>query len=139
MKLKLFAALLLAASAFACGGVASPSSNKQENFSLVVQPGSASDPFPFSAGSGGSLEYSIFISTLTPAPPSGTIGVSFGQNIGGQCSPIQQNGNAVAGHTALSGEITPGTYCVQVFDPGIYLGTVTLAAPVTVTGYVSHP
>lgn len=138
MKRSLFAAILVAAAASGCGGVASPSSNKQENFSLVVQPGGVSLPFNFSVSSGGSLEYSVFVSTVTPNPPSG-IAIALGQNLSGQCGIVQPTITAIFGHTVLSGAIQPGSWCVVAYDPGSGSGITTFLATTTITGYVSHP
>lgn len=139
MKLKLFAAALLALVALGCGGVASPSSNRKDNFSLSVPPGGYSDIFPVSVGSGGSLEYSVFVSSVTPTPASNQIGVLFGQLASGQCIPWYGPTTGIIGHTVASGSIQPGAWCVQFFDPGIFYGGATFATNATVVGYVSHP
>src|SRR5579884_2083361 len=137
MKLKLFAAFVLAVAAAACGGVVSPSSNKQDNFTLQVAPGGSASQ-NFNVSSGGSLEYSIFVTSATPTPPQG-LGVALGQVVSGQCGLVQSGLFNQYGHTTLAGQIQPGEWCVIVFDPYGTYTAIPFPSTVTVVGYVSHP
>jgi hypothetical protein len=117
-----------------CGGVVDPSNNQTENFSGTIQPlaaGGTGFVFPFNVSKSG--EYSITVTSLTPATPNNIIGVGFGQFISGQCSPFTLNQFAVVGRTGSAGAIQQGSWCAIVFDPGI------LTAPVTFQANVKHP
>jgi hypothetical protein len=128
-------ALALAAIASACGGVVDPSKNQTETFTGTIQPGSGNFGGPHPVNITKSGEITVTVTSLTPTVPSGTFfAVGFGQSISGQCSVnIQVNQFAVVGSAAISGPISPGTYCVAIFDEGFF----TVAEDYTIK--VSHP
>jgi hypothetical protein len=75
--------------------------------------------------------------TLTTAGPPSTIvmGLAVGMPGDAKCAPLAGASTSVpAGPTAqLSGTISPGTLCVQVYDLGYQ------TAPVSYTVTVTHP
>jgi hypothetical protein len=129
-------AAMLAVAAFAatsCGGVVDPSNNVTENFSGTLEPAPSVNSvkvFPFSTSKSG--EFSVKITALAPVP-NVVLGVIYGQNQGGACAPFQNN-PAVLNQTAAAGAITPGDWCVAIYDPG---GVLT--ANETFTLSVAHP
>ncbi len=132
MKLKLFAALLLAASAAACGGVVDPSQNVTENFSGTLNPGVGdSKIFNFTVSKSG--EYSIEVTSANPATTNNILGVGFGVVVSGTCSPYSLNPIATIGRTGSAGAIQPGTWCAIIYDPGILTQATTFQA------WVKHP
>ena len=134
MKLKLFAALVFAVSAAACGSVVDPSQNVTDNFNGTLTPASqGGGPFIYSFNASKSGEYSIEVVSTTPATTSNIIGVGFGQMISGSCSPITFNGLATVGHTGSAGAIQPGSWCAVVYDPGV------LTQSTAFTAWVKHP
>ena len=130
MRLRLAAAVLCAAAlaTISCGGVVDPSKNITETFSGTLDPAGAA-AFPFSTSQSG--EYSVKITALAPNTNVFLI-VTYGLLQSGQCAPIAQN-YAGLNVTALSGAITPGTWCVAVQDSGV------LSASETFTVSVAHP
>jgi len=115
-------ALALAAIAFACGGVVDPSKNQTETFTGTVQPGSGNFGGPHTVNIAKSGEITVTVTSLTPTIPSGTFFIiGFGQSVSGQCSlNIQVNRFAVVGSAAISGPISPGSYCVVIADEGLF-------------------
>jgi hypothetical protein len=74
--------------------------------------------------------------TLTAASPSVTMGLGVGQPGGASGCVLLPGGSttATAGTLAqLAGEVTPGTFCVQVYDVG------NQTVPVSYTVTVAHP
>lgn len=130
MNVKRFAALLLAASAVACGGIVDPSQNRTDNFSGTLQPGGTFIQ-PFNASKSG--EYSISVTSTTPTTTSGVLGVGFGQMVSGSCSPWTLNAYATVGRTGSTGAIQQGSWCAIVYDPGI------LTTATSFQGWVKHP
>jgi hypothetical protein len=116
------------ATSVACGGISSPSQNKQEPFSGVLQVGGNAH-FRVDVANGG--EYSVRITQLTPTVTA-TVGVAWYQ--GGNCDFLQQQNYATLNTAALVGAIyQKGAYCVVIFDIG------TLTVPQNFTLVVSHP
>jgi hypothetical protein len=113
---------------FACGGVTSPSENKQETFSGTLQlNGNAF--FQVNAANGG--EFSVKITALSPTATA-TVGVGWYQ--GANCELVVQQGYGQLNTPALAGAVLQkGPYCVGVFD----VGFITVAQNFTVV--VSHP
>jgi hypothetical protein len=72
--------------------------------------------------------------TLTAASPPPTIqmGVGVGTPTGTTCTIIPNGSATVAAGTPLSGTLTVGTYCVEIFDVG------NMASPVTYSVTVVH-
>jgi len=128
-------ALVLAAIASACGGVVDPSQNQTETFNGTIQPGSGNYGGPHFVNITKSGEITVTVTSLTPTVPSGTFFiVGFGQSASGQCSiNIQANQFAIVGTAAVSGPISPGSYCVVIADEGFF----TVAEDYTLK--VSHP
>jgi hypothetical protein len=117
-----------------CGGVVSPSNNVSETFSGTLEPPPSTNNIvvkTFSTTKSG--EYNVTITALAPTTNL-FLGIIYGQaQSNGQCGIIQQNNFATLNTTALAGAITPGTWCVAIYDPG----TLTAAATFTVT--IKHP
>jgi hypothetical protein len=131
MRFRFAAALGLAALlTTSCGGVTDPSKNVQDMFSDTVTVGGTSKIFNFNVPNSG--EFTIIITAMSPITNT-VLGVIFGQNINGQCAPIQENGFSVLNSPALSGAIVPGSYCAVVVDVG------ALTAPETFSMTISHP
>jgi len=128
-------ALALAAIVSACGGVVDPSQNQTETFNGTIQPGSGNYGGPHFVNITKSGEITVTVTSLTPTVPSGTFFiVGFGQSASGQCSiNIQANQFAIVGTAAVSGPISPGSYCVVIADEGFF----TVAEDYTLK--VSHP
>ncbi len=126
-------ALALAALVSACGGVVDPSNNQTETFTGTIQPGSGNgDVKQVNITKSG--EITVTVTSLTPTVPSGTFFVvGIGQSFSGQCSPIQANQFAVVGSAAISGPVTPASYCVFILDEGFF----TVAEDYVMK--VSHP
>ena len=125
--------LLLLAAAFvspACGGVTSPSQNKQDTFSGVVQVGGITQFPNINIGSTG--EFSIKITALSP---NATTVVGMVWALGGNCEQaLQQNNFATLNTPALVGSVfQKGAYCVAVYDVGAF----TVAQNISIV--VSHP
>lgn len=130
MKLKIFAVLLLAASAFACGGVVDPSQNVTEPFGDTLQPGGTYIK-AFNVSKNG--EYSISVTSTNPTTPNNILGVGFGQMISGNCSPLTLIPYATVGKTGSAGAIRQGSWCAIVYDPGV------LTQPTVFQAWVKHP
>ena len=125
------ALLVVAAAAFisyACGGVTSPSQNKQDTFSgTLALSGSAF--FPVNVANGG--EFSVKITALSPTATA-TVGVGWYQ--GANCELVVQQGYGQLNTPALAGAVLQkGPYCVGVFDVG------GMAVAQNFTVVVSHP
>lgn len=128
------AALTLAA----CSDSSSPSTSPtpettSEIFSsTITQSGTVG--YPFTVKATGPLRVSL----TTVAPLSNmSLGVSIGSWTGSSCAAaaFTKNDNARAGVAALSGEVTIGNYCINVYDSG------NIAADTTVTfsAEIVHP
>jgi len=127
-------ALLIAAAAalvsFACGGVTSPSQNKQDTFSGTLAVGGITCFGNISVPNSG--EFSVKITALSPNATA-IVGTAWAQ--GGNCDlVVQQNNFSTLNTPALAGAVLQkGTYSVAVYD----VGALTVAQNVTVV--VSHP
>jgi hypothetical protein len=133
MRLRLSAALLFAlagALGIGCNGITDPSQNTVETFSGSVPPGQGSVNH-FSASKTGEIQ--IKIATLTPASVPAVYVQWLGNGDGSCNGGVFQAGIGSVATTAISGQITSGSYCVAVSD---YVGQ-TVTANYTVT--VSHP
>jgi len=121
----------------ACGGVTSPSNNKQETFGNgndVLKPGvGASFSYPFTVSNTGEL--TIALTQLNPGVSTTTVfSIGYGIPQSGSCSPINFNTVATVGFPAISGDqVTKGSYCVFIQDEGL------ITVPETFTLTVSHP
>jgi len=127
-------ALALVLASAACGGSSSsttPSTTTTtDTFNGTVAVGSA-DFHPFTVTTTGQVNV-----TLTAAGPPSTItmGIGVGLVSGSTCTIVAGGSvNTPAGTSAqLNGTVSPGTYCVQVFDIG------NQTAPITYTVTVNH-
>ena len=104
---------------------------KTESFSGTVAV-AGSDSHSFTVANAGKVDV-----TLTAAGPPATInmGVAIGTPGDNACNVLQgASTNTQAGSSPqLSGKVSPGTLCVQVYDNG------NQTAPVTYTVTVAHP
>jgi hypothetical protein len=124
---RFIAAVLVALAASACGGIANPSSNQTETFTGIVQPGGAAGRHPFTVSKSG--EITVTVTNMNPTW-NGYLSVAW---LGGGCSGfIQENDFTLVGRSAIAGPVTPGSYCIAVFDSGFLL-------PEAYTITVSHP
>ena len=127
---RLLAAVAVAASLAACGGVSSPSSQTQDEFTGTVDPiGQSSNNFSV----GKTSEMSITLLSLTPRPVLGFIGLAIGTPSGGGCAPYGAYAIAQAaiGQTYALGQVAKGSYCVLVIDGnGILTTTASYAVRV---------
>jgi len=131
-----FAATLCLACLFAaaCGGVVEPSKNNVETFSGTLAVGAANGHDFTVARSG---EFEVTITALAPVSTV-FIGTGFGQaRSDGTCGvfPGYVNNFSSLNRSSLGGAITPGNYCVVVFD----VGTIPEPLTLTYTVKVSHP
>ena len=142
MHRRLAIGILVAAVAAACGGgVVSPSQNKTDTFNGTLQPVSSGNAniglHQVNITKTGEL--SVIVTSLTPSVPGDTyfavgIGQLFGALTVSNCNPIQINQFAVPVNPAINSlPITPGTYCIFIYDEGLF----TVAEDYALT--VSHP
>lgn len=138
MRFPLAAAIAFGALVTAsCGGLVAPSENVTENYTGTLEP----KPSPkyiafhsFTTSKSGEIE--IKITALAPIT-NVFLGTFFGQpQKDGSCgfSPFEPpNERSVLNLVALTGPITPGPWCVGIYDPG------DLTQPITYTLTVKHP
>jgi hypothetical protein len=138
MKHLLLILLALALTTAACSGsdsapsVTTPAATTTtETFTGTVQPNFGVDFHPFTVAQTGTVSV-----TLTAAGPPATIfmGLGIGTPSASTCAVISTDSTiAPAGATAqLSGTVSAGSYCVQVYDVG------NETAPVTYSVTVAH-
>jgi hypothetical protein len=111
----------------------------------VDTPATVTETFSGTFGQLGSVNHAFAVSAagsitmrLTSVTPLTTlaIGVAIGSWDGTNCLNVNtKNDNAKSGATALSGTITPGNYCVRVYDSG----NLPVASSVTYSIDVTHP
>jgi hypothetical protein len=119
--------VLAALAASACGGIANPSSNQTETFMGIVQPGGNAGTHPFTVSKSG--EITVTVTNMNPTW-NGYLSVAW---LGAGCSGfIQENDFTLVGRSAIAGPVTPGSYCIAMFDAGFLL-------PEAYTITVSHP
>jgi hypothetical protein len=138
MKHSLLIPLTFALTMVACSGsdsaptITTPAATTTtETFTGTVQPGFGFDFHPFTVAQTGTVSV-----TLTAAGPPSTIfmGLGIGTPSATACAVISGDSTiAPASATAqLSGTLSAGSYCVQVYDVG------NQAAPVTYSVTVAH-
>jgi hypothetical protein len=132
MRVRFIPAIVLALAGLitiSCGGVTSPSQNKQDTFSGTLEVG-GSRRFPVDIGSTG--EFSVKITVLSPTATA-FVGTLWAQ--GSNCEiGIQQNSFSTLNSPALVGAVLQkGAYCVAIFD----VGALTVAQNFSLV--VSHP
>ena len=124
-------ALVVALAATACGGIADPSDNRDEDFFGEIGPFEG-DVFEFDV-SEKQGEYSAKIIAQQPTQ-SALFNIHLGTVVNGLCQPyIGHTSVTVINRVALSGPINKGHYCIQVYDQG------SLTVAHTYTLRVSHP
>jgi hypothetical protein len=130
-----FAPLALALLVSACGSTSSTTTGPSTSTGLTTDTFSGTVAVKGSDSKNFNVTLTGVVSvTLTAAPVPMTMSV--GLPGGNGCAPINAGATVLATPGALAqlaGEVTPGTYCVLVADPG----TLTAAAAYTVT--VNHP
>jgi hypothetical protein len=128
----LCAAVGLAALVSACGGLIDPSKNTVETFSGTLQPGAFTNHF-YAVGKNG--EITVTMTSVVPPPPNGAIAFGIGQSQGTNCFILGSAyiAQGIVNRPVQFGFLEKGSYCVQVFDPGV------LTAAVTYSGSFSHP
>ena len=130
--MRFFGAAALAIAGFitiSCGGVTDPSQNTTEMFSGTVQKGGLGPVHTFNVKNTG--EYTIKVTGFTPNF-STQFGVIFGVPSGDSCAQFGVYPTTLV-NFPISSSVVPGTYCVQVYDVGLF----TTAETYTMT--VSHP
>ena len=133
MKRVLAMSLVLALAGIGCGknndSTTSPTTTtKTESFTgSVAVGGSAMNPFTVAAAG------QVMV-TLTAAGPPATVpvGLGIGTPANSVCAVLPGGSvNVVAGSVSqLSGIVTPGSYCVTVFDIGGQTGAITYSVTV---------
>jgi len=138
---KAFVALLLSSMAVsfaACGG-----SNSTTSTAPTVSVNPTPEIFEGKVDPGGSAFYSFTVtqtgnvdvmlaSVSTSTAPSGTapaipLGIGLGTPIGTDCSVTSSINTSAALTSPLVGNMTPGIYCVRVYDIGQLRSTVNFA------------
>lgn len=134
MRSRCFAAVLaVGLFSVACSGVTSPSTYTPEDVTGTIEPGGTSTK-TFSVARTGELQ--LTLTTLTPAPRVGFLGITVGQQIGTICSPLYgySIGLAAVGQQYSLPTVLKGNYCVIVVD-----GASVLPATATYTIRLLHP
>jgi hypothetical protein len=114
-----------------CGGVSGPSQNTIQDFQGTIVPGGGSvHEFDVRNRNG---EYTANIIALSPTQ-SALLNIALGEVANGLCNPYLGSVGIVGiNRPGLSGPISQGHYCIQLYDQG------SLTAPQTYTLRVSHP
>lgn len=130
---RLLAAVAVAVSLSACGGVSSPSTQTTEDFSGTLDPQGQSFKI-FSVSKTGELQFTL--QSLSPRPVLGFISLAIGVPSGSVCQALAQYyvPQAVVGTTTPLGSIVKGSYCVVLADSNSIL-----AGQVSWTLRLSHP
>lgn len=112
---RLLGAVAVAVSLAACGGLASPSSAKPDDFSGTLAPlGQASKPFSVSRTG----EMQVTLQSLTPRPVVGFVTVAIGLPSGDLCVPLAGYfvSQAAIGQQYAFPQISKGSFCVVIAD-----------------------
>ena len=125
------AAIVLACTLQACGGITDPSKNQVQPFSGVFDVGGAGPIHDFSASKNG--EFFVTLTALTP-DTTAIVAVTLGQRLSGGCSLLATQ-YANVGRQAFTGPLDKGNYCLQVTDSGLAV----LSGPQSYTLRVSFP
>jgi hypothetical protein len=128
---QLAAAIVLACTLAACGGITDPSTNQVVPFSGTFDVGGSGTIHSFSASKNG--EFFVTLTSLTP-DTTAIVGVTLGQGSGSNCVAITNTVTTV-GRQAFNGPLNKGDYCIQVGDSGL----VVLSGPQSYTIRVSFP
>lgn len=130
---RLLAAVAVAASLAACGGVNSPSTQATEDLSGTLDPQGQSFK-TFSVSKTGEMQMTL--QSLTPRPVVGFVSLAIGTPSGSVCSPLFGYivSQAAVGTPYSFPTIVKGTYCVVIAD-----SSAILSGQVSWTMRVSHP
>jgi hypothetical protein len=130
---RLLAAIALALSMTACGGVDSPSSQTPVDFSGTLSPGGRQST-PFSVGKTGEMQ--LTLQTLNPRPVLGFLELAVGVPSGSDCAEIFGYivAQAAVGQTYSFPQITKGSYCLLIADSGL-----VLTQPAAFNVHLLHP
>ena len=102
--------------------------NKLETFTGSVAPGgNSSHVFTVASPS------PVFVTLTQVGPSSVAMGIGIGLSSGSTCSllPGASQNTSAGSVVQLSGLVTPGTFCVQIFDVGNQSETVTYTVTVS--------
>ena len=133
----LYVLLALAMSVSACSNGSTSGTTVTPAAPTVTEtfPGTVSylgtDFHPFTVGQGGTVNVTL---TAAGPPPTIWMGLGIGTPSTTTCALIQGDTTPTPGATTaqLSGSLSAGTYCVQVYDVG------NLLAPITYSVTVAH-
>jgi hypothetical protein len=125
--MKLLVATLCAA-ALACAAC-----NESVPAAPSVAPATITETFTATLGVGLSNTHPVtvqqaskFVVTLVTIDPAVAIGIAVGSLSNGTCVALSSNSSVQAGGTvAISGTALPGSFCVEVYDVGNVVDTVT--------------
>lgn len=128
-------ALAVALVAAGCSHVIDPSQNKVETFTGTLKASSGTGQQTPNINVSSTGEVVVTVTSLTPSVPLGTFfGVILGQVVSNQCATFQNNQFSTVGTAAIDNQITPGTWCIVIYDPrGIFTVDETFSVK------VSHP
>jgi hypothetical protein len=117
---RLVVAVAAAATLAACGGVATPSSLTQEDFSGSVDPAGTANK-QFSVAKTGEMQFTL--QSLTPRPVVGFLSVAVGQPSGTDCLPFATYlyPQVALGQQYSFPSITKGSYCLMIYDANAIL------------------
>lgn len=130
---RLLAAIAVAASLAACGGVNSPSTQSTEDFSGTLDPQGQSFK-TFTVSKTGEMQ--LTLQSLTPRPVLGFVSLGIGSPAGTVCQPLLGYlvSQAAVGTPYSFPTIVKGTYCVVIAD-----ANVILSSQVSWAVRLSHP
>jgi hypothetical protein len=130
---RLVGTLVVALAMAACGGVTSPSSYPDDNFSGTLQPAGEAQK-AFNVGSTGEMQMTL--QSLTPTPQVGFVWMGVGQFSNSTCSPLAgyYTTQAPINQQFSFSTIPPGSYCMFVSD-----GSSVLKQATNFTLNTKHP
>ncbi len=123
--LGMMVALMALASVGCGGGLASPSDFSTEVFTGTLAVGGSST-HQFAVVRNGEVNV-----TVRQVLPTVTFGAVIGQVSGGQCLYNAAAGQFVTQGSQMNGQLTPGSYCVVVFDVGVLPSSISYTLAVT--------
>jgi hypothetical protein len=115
----------------ACGGIVDPAKNTIVPFSGTLNV-LGTTTFNYSWNKSGEIE--VTVTSVTPPPANGQIGMQLGQVLSGTCSALAgYTASVVVNRKVQFGLLNKGSYCLVIFDTGV------LTTPVNFSGNFSHP
>jgi hypothetical protein len=131
MSIRIFALAALAATTMACqaADTVTPDANRTTETFTGTLSAKGSGVHPVTVANNGNLD--LTLTTLTPETTI-TVGLGVGQPTNQGCSLLSSNETSRVG-TDLTVSISPGSYCVAVYDIG------NVKDPLTYTLTVLHP